>query len=171
MGGALGQERWRRVPALSLAVVVIAVALVTASIWNNLELVRRSGLDAADQFRIVVFSLPSAPCLVAIVGLLLLRTTQLINPQPATAVSTAALIVGRVVAAVYVIGSVAGATDAITTTSKTGFPTAFRGPSVLTESSLAVLGAAAWLVASSDALPSHRRPTPNRVEIEVATDG
>jgi len=170
VGGALGQERWRRVPALSLALVVTAAAMATASIWNTIELVRGSGLDAADQFRFVVFSLPSGPCVVAIVGLLLFRATRLIAPQPVTAVSTAALIVGRVVAAVYVIGGVAAATDAVTTPSKTGFPTAFRGPSVLTELSLAVLGAAAWLVASSDASPTPRWPTPDRVEIEVATD-
>ena len=158
-------------PDFSLALVVIAVAMVTASIWNNLELVRRSGLDAADQFRVVLFSIPSEPCLVAIVGLLLLRTTQMINPQPSTIVSAAALIVGRVVAAVYVMGGVAGATDAIATKSMTGFPTILRGPCVLTELSLAALGAAAWLVASSDTSPDHRRPTPSRVEIEVATDG
>lgn len=158
-------------PALSLAMMIVAVALATASIWNTIELIRRAELDAADQFRIVVFSLPSEPCLVAIVGLLLLRATQLINPQPTTTVSTAALTVGRVVAAVYVIGGVAGATDAIATKSKTGFPTAFRGPSVLTELSLAVLGGVAWLVASSNASTSNRRPPTNHVEIELATDG
>ncbi|MEO8694816.1 MAG: hypothetical protein ABI658_14920 [Acidimicrobiales bacterium] len=161
-------------PVLSLAIVLIAVAMTTASIWNTVELVRGSSLGAADQLRAVMSSLPSEPCLVAIVSLLLLHTAQLIRPQRASPVAIAALIVGRVLAAVYVIGGVAAATDVLVRKSKSNFPTTFRGPVVLSELSLAVLGAAVWLVASSDAsprAPRRRRPISNVVEIEAVTDG
>ena len=151
--------------------MLIAVAMTTASIWNTVELVRDSNLSAADQFRAVIFSLPSEACLVAIVGLLLVRTTEMITPQPAPAVSAAALIVGQVVAAIFVIGGVGAATDVVARKSGTGFPSPFRGPSVLTDLSLAALGGAVWLLASSEASPTRRRRASKRVEIDVAAEG
>ena len=158
-------------PVLALVLMLIAVAMTAASIWNTVELVRGSDLSAADQFRAVMFSLPSEACLVAIVGLLLVRTTEMITPQPASAVSAAALIVGQLVAAIFVIGGTGAATDVVVRKSSTGFVSPFRGPSVLGELSLAALGAAAWLLASSDGLPTRRRHTSKRVEIDVAAGG
>ena len=158
-------------PVLALALMLIAVAMTAASIWNSVEFVRDSNLSAADQLRAVVFSLPSEACLVAIVGLLLVRTTEMITPPPAAAASATALIVGKAVAAIFVIGGTGVATDAVARNSSTVFPTGFRGPSVLTELSLAALGGAAWLLASSEGSPTRRRRTSKRVEIEVATDG
>jgi hypothetical protein len=86
-------------------------------------------------------------------------------------VSAAAVIVGRVLAAVYVIGGVGAATDVVVRKSKSNFPAPFRGPSFLAELSIAALGGAAWLIASSDTLPRGRRLRSKRVEIEVAGDG
>jgi hypothetical protein len=151
--------------------MLIAVAMTTVSIWNTFELVRGPSLSIADQLRVVMASLPSEPCLVAVVGLLLLHTTQLITRQPATTVSAAALIVGRVLAAVYVIAGIGAATDVVVRKSKSIFPAPFRGPSFLAELSIATLGGAAWLIASSDTLPRGRRLRSKRVEIEVAGDG
>jgi hypothetical protein len=162
----VGRDRWRRVPVIGLAIVAVAIAMTVSSVWDAIDIAR--GMSGADRVRVVLLSLQSEACLVAIIGLLLVRVTELSGTQSPDVSRRLALTVGRVLGALFVIGGVAAATDAITRDSSQ-FPFApYRGPAVLTELALTALGIVVFQLGS---WPARSRPrTVRSTSTEVSPD-